>query len=133
MSHYTNTLKLTKVSNNHWVVAEAFEFHYTKDGTTNVVVVPSGEKTDLASVPKQLQWLIPKSGDHDQAAVVHDKICRDVLYDRIQPFYKTHRQRSAIFLDALKTSKVSFAKRWAMYLVVLFAGSKATTGSKFYG
>lgn len=37
--------------------------------------VPDGFKTDLASVPRILTWLIPRYGKYTKAAVLHDYYC----------------------------------------------------------
>lgn len=38
-------------------------------------VVPSGYRTDLASIPRALHWLIPPAGPYEAAAVRHDLRC----------------------------------------------------------
>lgn len=45
----------------------------TSDGRT--IVVRAGKRTDLASVPRPVRWLIPESGPHEAAAIVHDDGC----------------------------------------------------------
>lgn len=39
---------------------------------SRLIRVPSGFKTDFATVPKILRWLIPPMGKYSWAAVVHD-------------------------------------------------------------
>lgn len=41
-------------------------------------VVPSGRRTDLASIPRALQWLLPPSGPYEAAAVRHDEGCNQL-------------------------------------------------------
>src|SRR5262245_34215965 len=47
--------------------------------TVTVTVPPPNEKftTDLASVPSLLTWLVPKSGAHLPAALIHDGLIPD--------------------------------------------------------
>lgn len=132
-AYFKGDLKLKQLSENKWAVDAPFSFHFVKKGIQYEITVPKGEKTDLASVPKMFQWFVPKSGIHNRAAIVHDKICRDVVYGRTFYFYDSHWERSVIFLRALKACNVPFVKRWIMFLVVFAAGSKMTTGDTFYG
>lgn len=44
-------------------------------GATDGFTVPAGFRTDLASVPRPVQWLVPKDGTYEQAAVLHDWLC----------------------------------------------------------
>lgn len=44
-------------------------------GKRQTFVVPSGYRTDLASVPRALRWLIPSAGLHSLAAILHDVLC----------------------------------------------------------
>jgi hypothetical protein len=37
-----------------------------------IVIVPAGFQTDLASIPRFVQPIIPKEGKYNRAAVVHD-------------------------------------------------------------
>lgn len=41
-------------------------------------VVPSGFRTDLASIPRALHWLLPPSGPYEAAAVRHDEGCNQI-------------------------------------------------------
>ncbi len=41
-------------------------------------VVPSGRRTDLASVPRPLHWLLPPDGPYEAAAVRHDEGCNQL-------------------------------------------------------
>lgn len=131
--YFKGELKLTQLSANKWIVDAPLTFHFTKKGIQYAITIPKGEETDLASVPKAVQWFIPKSGIHNKAAVLHDKICRDVVYGRTAYFYDSHWKRSVIFLRALKACNVSFVKRWIMFFAVFVVGSKMTTGDTFYG
>jgi len=56
-----------------WVLLQDLIWRGT-DG--DAVIVPAGERTDFASVPRLLQWLMPATGKWTRAAVVHDMLCR---------------------------------------------------------
>jgi hypothetical protein len=47
------------------------------EGRTDSFVIPAGSRTDFASVPRILRWLIPVfSAALTLAAIVHDELCR---------------------------------------------------------
>lgn len=45
---------------------------YASDTLDRVIEVPSGFKTDLASIPRLLWNILPPFGRYDAAAVIHD-------------------------------------------------------------
>jgi hypothetical protein len=48
----------------------------TYRGARDIWTIPAGFRTDLASVPRMLTWLVPVSGEHNRAVVLHDYLCR---------------------------------------------------------
>jgi len=86
------------------------------DGDRNgpfVYVVPPDETpftTDLASVPQLLTWLVPKSGRHLPAALIHDGLVRDPDIDRFDA--------DRIFRDAMGDLGVGLIRRWLMWTAV---------------
>jgi hypothetical protein len=76
------------------------------------IVVPVGFRTDLASIPRALWNILPKSSRYDRAAVVHDW-----LYWRA-PADVTRAQADAVFREAMASLGVAAVTRWAMYLAV---------------
>lgn len=78
------------------------------------IVVPAKFLTDLASIPRILQNLIPVNGKHRAAAILHDYL------------YVTQKllraQADALFLEAMKSSGVGAVQRWVMYAAVRAAG-----------
>lgn len=66
--------------------------------------------TDLASVPQLLTWLVPKSGRHLPAALVHDALVDDPAIDR----FEADRR----FRDGMGDLGVGFIRRWLMWTAV---------------
>ena len=66
--------------------------------------------TDGASVPQLLTWLVPKSGRHLPAAILHDALVRDDAIDR----FEADRR----FRDAMGDLGVGFIRRWLMWTAV---------------
>lgn len=116
---FTAPLTVTQIGGDRWKTARAFSFYVTQD-KKEVITVPEGFETDFASVPLIARWLIPKSGKHNQAAVLHD-----FLYQNLKEDWKnwtgkkyTRKDCDEIFLEAMKILGVNFLKRWTMYRAV---------------
>lgn len=99
-----------KWSRKKWVLDEDF----TIEVSGNVLIVPKGFKTDLASIPRVLWWVIPPFGKHNEASVVHDYL------------YKTHTYPQAkcdkIFLAILRMYGVNVLIRTILYVGVRLFG-----------
>jgi hypothetical protein len=117
MSSFTEALIAKKLHGDRWIVEKAFDYHVGDEASNDIVTVPKGFETDLASVPFPLTFFIPKDGTHTQAAVLHDWLyCSSLLHLR------TRKECDLIFLEAMKVLKVPMWKRHIMYRAVrLFA------------
>lgn len=102
--------------NNRWVLAH--KLTYVTDAG-EVIEVPAGFETDLASIPRLLHWMIPVNGKHRAAAIIHDYLY--TIRDR------SRAEADAIFLEAMKESGVRWTQRRAMYLGVRMGGWFAYT------
>jgi len=76
MSQFTTPAHLELLDNFKWKLLEKFEYHVGKYPSDDVISVPSGFVTDLASIPRVFWWLMPPHGEYAKAAIVHD-----YLYD----------------------------------------------------
>jgi len=114
MSSFTNGLVIKFIAESKMFrVYIAFDYHIGTEDSSDVITVPEGFMTDLASIPPVARWLIPKLGKHAQAAVLHD-----YLYT-YKPFER--KKCDLIFLEAMKVLRVSFWKRHVMYRAVRLA------------
>ena len=88
----------------------------TLDGAPFLYTVPPADQpdwvTDLASVPQLLTWLVPTSGKHLPAALVHDALVDDPAIDRYEA--------DALFRDGMGDLEVGFIRRWLMWTAVTF-------------
>ena len=116
MSQFTEDLIIKWVPwNKKFKVYVAFAYHVGSEDSDEVINIPEGYLTDLASIPPVARWMIPKLGKHCQAAVVHDFIYQHHTYDR--------KKCDKIFLEAMKVLDVPLWKRRVMYRAVrLFGG-----------
>jgi len=90
-------------------------------GLVRIVVPRSGSRfrTDLTSVPSWFTWLVPKSGEHLPAALIHDGLVRDDqgerTYDTVPGGIEIDRiDADRIFRDAMFDTHVG---RLRCYLV----------------
>lgn len=116
------------------------ELTYTTDEGV-VVTIPSGYKTDLASVPRFAWFWLAPQGRHQYAALLHD-----FLYDqhhlgitRVRRIPErpdmdlplTKAWADAKFLEAMKRSQIGAVTRAVMYWAVrLFGGAAWNKGIK---
>ena len=74
----------------------------TLDGAPFLYTVPPADQpdwvTDLASVPQLLTWLVPTSGKHLPAALVHDALVDDPAIDRYEA--------DALFRDGIHAERI---------------------------
>jgi hypothetical protein len=71
---FESGLVARQVGDVDWELVEPLMYR----GNTELFKVPIETKTDFASVPSFLQWLIPRSGWYTRAAVLHDYLWRSV-------------------------------------------------------
>lgn len=113
MSKFTTPAILEMLDDYRWRLVESFTFWLTDDAS-DVIEVPAGNITDLASVPRVLWILLPPNGRYAKAAIIHD-----YLYDKA---LRTKAEADRIFLDGMAVLGVPKWKRMLMYTAVRIFG-----------
>lgn len=113
MSKFTTPAVLEMLDDYRWRLVEPFEFWLTET-PDDVIKVPVGYVTDLASVPRIFWALFPPHGRYAKAAIVHD-----YLYDNA---LRTKKEADQIFLDGMRVLGVPWCRRWVMYFAVRLFG-----------
>ena len=108
---FIGKLILIDVDGDSWILDEPFGY-MSKAG--NRIMVPSGFVTDLASVPRLFWRIFPKSGPYNKAAVIHDWMYRNHLFDRYDC--------DDIFLDAMLFDGVGYFKAHLIWAGVRLGG-----------
>lgn len=89
----------------------------TYEGAWETFVVPAGQRTDFASIPRYFVWFLPRYGRYTRAAILHDYLWRELA--------TTGRMRwvdaDGIFRRAMRELDVSFLHRWLMWSAVRLA------------
>lgn len=114
MSSFTKPLIVKKVHGRWWEVSLGFTYYVGEEGSDDKIFVPTGFKTDFASVPRFFWRVIPPDGQYAQASVLHD-----FLYNRkIRPRLECDQ----IFLESMEVLGVTWWKRKVMYRAVRLFG-----------
>ena len=94
-----------------------------RDKECRVFLVPNPAKpfdTDLASVPQIFTWLVPRSGVHLPAAILHDGLVPPSAKTYVGPAV-TRQQADRIFRDAMRDLGTGWIQRWLIWTAVTFA------------
>lgn len=113
MSRFTTPAILEMLGHYKWRVYEPFEF-YLSDDNSDIISVPAGFITDLATIPRIFWSLMPPDGKYAKAAIIHD-----YLYDNA---FRTKYEADRIFLDGMTVLGVPKWKRVIMYWAVRLFG-----------
>jgi hypothetical protein len=90
-----------------WEVLEPLVYR----GRRDVFVVPAGFRTDFASVPRVVVWLIPRIGRYTPAAVLHDWLVTEGIVGGAV----TSRDADGLFRRALRELGIPPVRRWLMW------------------
>lgn len=107
----------------NWSVLRAFEY----DAELETFVVPEGQCTDFASVPRPFVWFIPTYGRYTKAAILHDRLC-----DLAQQGKFHRRDADGVFRQAMRTLGVPFLRRWIMWAGVRWGALTTADGRKHW-
>lgn len=119
MSSFTSELHIHQDDKdpNLWVLDKSFKYDLYDKGRGWEIRVPKGFKTNFASSPRFMWWLIPPMGRYGKAAVIHDYLYATKRFSK--------RVADAIFSEAMGVLKVPYWKRLVMFKAVVYFGKKA--------
>jgi hypothetical protein len=90
------------------------------DRDLGVFLVPSGLDTDMASVPQFFTWLVPKTGTHLPAALIHDAFTPPEQKTYVGPDL-TQAQADRIFRNAMDDLGTGTVRQWLVWTAVAVA------------
>lgn len=117
MSSFTTPADLRMLDNYQWELLASFEYHVGDFPSEEVITVPAGTVTDLASVPRLLWAIFPPHGVWAKAAIIHDYLYSNAI--------KSKAFADLTFLEAMKVLGVPPWRRKLMYLAVHYFGRGA--------
>jgi hypothetical protein len=113
------TVDVRELDEKFWRVLTEFAYQ-AKDER---YVVPAGERTDFASVPRPFVWVIPTYGSYTKAAILHDHLCR-----RAREGTFSRHDADGVFRQAMRSLGVPFIRRWVMWAAVRWGALFAPGG-----
>jgi len=122
MSSFTEPLLVKDLNDGFFEVTRDFRYYVGEENSVEYIDVPKGFITDFYSVPQIFQFLIPKAGTGNQAAVLHDYLYTNHLY--------TRKRSDDIFLEAMSVLRVAKIKRFIIYSAVRIFGKFAYERTK---
>lgn len=92
------------------------------EGNTDTFIVPAGFIMDFASIPGWANWLLPKLGKYNKAAVVHDYCyyAKPLVSGGMRRI--TRREADGVFRKIMRELGVPMWQRYTIWLAVRLAG-----------
>jgi len=119
MPFISGDVVVRQIDNSMWELREELVYQ----GRTDTFVLPIGFRTDFASVPRQLVWLLPRYGAYTKAAILHDHLWA-LVDDGFDP-----SDADGIFRRAMRELDVPFTRRWMMWAAVRAASFVRSRGA----
>ncbi len=117
MSSFTKPLIVKFIDGKYWELYNEFDFLFIdKNGIKRTIEIPCGFITDFASIPRPFWPIIKPTGLIAKAAIVHDYLYANKIFDR--------KTCDEIFYIAMRAADVSHWKAYICYLAVRLFGSK---------
>ena len=121
-ARFLDALVIEDLGDGMFMLTEPLRFYSAK--LSQIVVAPAGLVTDLASIPPYVPgWLVPKLGDWDYPACIHDAAYMNQLQDAIgNPLIVGKDTADSLFREGLEARGVGRVRRTLMWLAVHFFG-----------
>lgn len=115
MTRFTDPADLRMLGDGEWELLSPFSYHVGQYPSDDVITVPAGFVTDLASIPRLFWSVLPPHGRYAKAAIIHDYLYVEAI--------KTREYADKVFLEAMEVLGVSWVKRRIMYAAVRMFGA----------
>lgn len=97
-------------------------------------------RTDLTSVPWLFTWLVPRTGAHLPAALLHDGLIGgdgSASYVSVEGHVVARDEADRIFRDAMADTGTGVVRRWLVWTAVtvatIFVGSRSWSPARWWG
>jgi hypothetical protein len=125
--YFRTALRLEKIGPHDWRLLEPLIFESRL--LRGALVMPAGAETDLASTPRFVWALLPKSGAWDYACALHDGGYRGTLQTADgQRVRLIRRLADDVMREAMEATAVPAWARRLMYRAVRWFGGSAYQG-----
>lgn len=106
--------KVASVLNNKdiWDTIPGFRYYIGEENSTRYVDVETNFKTDGATIPRWLWWLLPPLGEYTQCTTLHDKLCTtyyilEMVNGKERRVQITRKQIDAILKESMDVLEVT--------------------------
>lgn len=114
MSSFTTPADVRLMGNYEFKLLAPFEYHVGKFPSDDVIQVPAGFITDLASSPRIFWPILPPHGQYAKAAILHDWMYATAIGSK--------RYADDVFLEAMEVLGVARWRRTVMYWAARWFG-----------
>lgn len=114
MSSFTTPADLRIISPTQMMLLSPFAYHVGAYPSQDIITVPAGTVTDLATTPRWLWSVLPPFGHYAKAAIVHDYLYQQAVGSK--------RYADGVFLEAMTVLGVPRWRRVVMYWAVRVCG-----------
>jgi hypothetical protein len=118
MSFRAGDVVVKEIDERFWELVDPI----TYDGNAESFTVPAGFRTDFASVPRPLVWLLPRYGAYTKSAILHDFLCTTAPVSRADA--------DGLFRRSMRELGVPFLRRWMMWAAVRLASHLSNAGPR---
>jgi hypothetical protein len=101
------SLTVRRVDADRWSLVDDLVYR----GSWERFVVPAGFRTDFATVPRVVTWLVPRFGTYTLAAILHDWL----VSEGIRTGVVSSPEADGIFRRVMRESGVPVLRRWLMW------------------
>lgn len=121
IAKFLTPLRMEDIDGRNFKVLEPLV--YLSAQHNGIFIVPAGVITDLASIPRGLWNLFPKSGRYNRAAVLHDAAySHEVRTPQDITVHFTKALADQVFLEAMRADGVGRVRARLMYWAVRIFG-----------
>lgn len=117
-----STIDVRQLDDKYWMTLAPLVYQ----GKTQRFVVPEGQRTDFASVPRPFVWFLPRYGRYTKAAVLHDYLWSVAVPAGLL----TRADADGIFRRAMRELEVPFLRRWIMWAAVRWGALAKADGRR---
>jgi hypothetical protein len=102
MSSFTTPLSVSPLGDGvTWELLKPFVYHIGSKFSRHYIRVPTGFKTDFASVPKIFRFFLPEWAKFSKAPVLHDWLYRKPIIVGKRTHEISRKEADKIFLEAM--------------------------------
>ena len=122
MGSFTKPLKVKFLNNGkEFELLEAFSY-YRENDNNDIIEVPVGFVTDLATIPRIFWNILPPQGSGKKLNYAASAVMHDYVYDKECKYDFTRKEADDLFLESMSAVGVSKPVKYILYYCVRWFG-----------